>query len=108
MNITDIINFTQTENEKIDNIKNCTSLFNTASDYIGKIINKEDVYENISIFFDRENKKRFYYIEGNSQAEETKLKLLNKIKKVNILFIDGDHNYDSVIKDFEMYSDLVS
>ena len=47
MNITDIINFTQTENEKIDNIKNCTFLFNTASDYVGKIINKEDVYENI-------------------------------------------------------------
>ena len=75
---------------------------------IGTPVKQEDVYENISIFFDRENKKRFYYIEGNSQAEETKLKLLNKIKKVNILFIDGDHNYDSVIKDFEMYSGLVS
>lgn len=75
---------------------------------IGTPVKQEDVYKNISIFFDRENKKRFYYIEGNSQAEETKLKLLNKIKKVNILFIDGDHNYDSVIKDFEMYSGLVS
>jgi len=75
---------------------------------IGIPVKQEDVCKNISIFFDCENKKRFYYIEGNSQAEETKLKLLNKIKKVNILFIDGDHSYDSVIKDFEMYSGLVS
>lgn len=81
---------------------------NVISIDIGTPVKQEDVYKNISIFFDCTDKKRFYYIEGSSHLEETKLKLLNKIKEIDIIFIDGDHSYDSVIKDFEMYSDLVS
>ena len=84
------------------------SKVNVISIDIGNPIKQEDVHKNISIFFDCDNKKRFDYIEGSSHAEETKIKLLNKIKEIDILFIDGDHSYDSVIKDFEMYSDLVS
>jgi predicted O-methyltransferase YrrM len=80
---------------------------NVVSIDIGNPVKQEDVHENISIFFDCTD-KRFCYIEGSSHLEETKLKLLNKIKEIDILFIDGDHSYDSVIKDFEMYSVLVS
>jgi len=81
---------------------------NVVSIDIADPIKQEDVHNNISIFFDYDNKKRFDYIEGSSHAKETKIKLLNKIKEIDILFIDGDHSYDSVAKDFDMYSDLVS
>jgi predicted O-methyltransferase YrrM len=81
---------------------------NVISIDIGDPIRQEDVHNNISIFFDCNNKKRFDYIEGSSHAKETKIELLNKIKEIDILFIDGDHSYNSAIKDFEIYSCLVN
>ncbi len=48
------------------------------------------------------------------RADSHKLNTLNKVKKilnnrtVDLLFIDGDHTYDGVKKDFEMYSPLVN
>ncbi len=48
-------------------------------------------------------------IYGNSHAPETVDKLLAAIdnRKIDFLFIDGDHRYPAVKKDYETYSPLV-
>lgn len=53
--------------------------------------------------------QKIILIRGNSHNEITLEKvrnILNK-KKIDLLFIDGDHTYKGVKKDFEMYSKLV-
>jgi hypothetical protein len=47
------------------------------------------------------------YIKGSSHDLETFNKLREFVDEIDILFIDGDHSYDGVILDFEMYSKLV-
>lgn len=54
-------------------------------------------------------KTNFNYISGNSHKQET-IDNVRKIlgdNKLDLLFIDGDHSYDGVKMDFEMYSTLV-
>ena len=49
----------------------------------------------------------YQYIQGNSHLNETLEKLKNIVTNIDVLFIDGDHTYGGVKKDFEMYSPLV-
>lgn len=54
----------------------------------------------------------FVLIEGDSHSEETISLVTKKIKEssnsLDILFIDGDHDYNGVIEDFLNYSKIVS
>jgi glycosyltransferase involved in cell wall biosynthesis/23S rRNA U2552 (ribose-2'-O)-methylase RlmE/FtsJ len=49
-----------------------------------------------------------HLIRGDSHSERTKMRLLEILdgRKIDFLFIDGDHTYDGVRQDWEMYGDL--
>lgn len=51
----------------------------------------------------------FNYVSGSSHELLTleKVKLILGEEKLDVLFIDGDHSYNGVKLDYEMYSDLV-
>lgn len=49
----------------------------------------------------------FHSIIGDSHQEDTKTQLLNYVDEIDFLFIDGDHTYEGVMQDFEMYGPLV-
>ena len=58
--------------------------------------------------FCRQNQQLFF-IKGNSQQSQTVEKLQAILKRdfIDFLFIDGDHSFDGVKRDFELYSPLV-
>jgi predicted O-methyltransferase YrrM len=72
---------------------------------LGTPISPEIPKNNFTKFNIHENK--YEYIQGNSHLSETLEKLKKLITDIDILFIDGDHTYSGVKKDFEMYSPLV-
>lgn len=50
------------------------------------------------------------FIHGDSKKQETldELKIWLNGRKIDLLFIDGDHSYDGVKKDYELYSPLAN
>jgi predicted O-methyltransferase YrrM len=74
---------------------------------IGYPIKKDVVINNVKKFNTFNN---FTYIQGNSQHKKTidKLKMSLHNNKIDILFIDGGHNYNDVIDDFSLYENLVT
>jgi len=82
---------------------------------LGEPMPKAIVFENVINY--KNNNNYYKYIQGNSQIIETKNQVIEALSnsrvlgysnKIDLLFIDGDHSYDGVIADFNMYSDLVS
>ena len=72
---------------------------------LGNPINPEIVKQNINKLNKHNN--NYFYIKGSSHDLETLNTLIKYIDEIDVLFIDGDHSYDGVILDFEMYSKLV-
>jgi predicted O-methyltransferase YrrM len=54
-----------------------------------------------------EQKLSLLSVNSHEHASLQKMKALLNGQKLDFLFIDGDHSYDGVKKDFEMYSALV-
>jgi predicted O-methyltransferase YrrM len=78
---------------------------NVISIDLGNPIDISIVKSNVNKLNTHNNSYR--YIEGNSHNVEIFNELKKYIDGIDILFIDGDHSYDGVMNDFELYSQLV-
>lgn len=59
--------------------------------------------------FNTNKETKISLIKANSQSQSTRDKLLELLddQEIDFLFIDADHQYDGVKKDFELYEPLV-
>jgi cephalosporin hydroxylase len=83
---------------------------NVISIDIANPIPKDNVIYNI--YNNTNTTNKYKYIKGSSQEFTTKAEVMEYLlqqenKKVKLLFIDGDHFFQPVINDFNMYKDLV-
>ena len=78
---------------------------NVISIDLGEPINPDIVKQNVNNLNTLGN--QYSYIQANSQKKETVEQLKNLIDGIDILFIDGDHSYNGVINDFNLYSKMV-
>jgi predicted O-methyltransferase YrrM len=72
---------------------------------LGMPIHKSIPINNVTKF--KHNDCVYDYIEGDSADSITIQKLKQLTTNIDILFIDGSHQYDWVIKDFNNYKDFV-
>ena len=70
----------------------------------GYIFTRKKLYNEFAI-----NNQRIHLIRNNSHKLETKEKIMEILagNKLDFLFIDADHTYKGVKRDFELYSPLV-
>ena len=69
----------------------------------------QTIEERILFKYIKKEKQKIFLIQGDSHSIETlrKIEGILRDNKVDFLFIDADHSYEGVKKDFEMYSPLV-
>lgn len=73
---------------------------------IGHPIDKTIPISNVNKF--KHSKCEYEYIMGSSMDKDIINYVTHNVKKIDVLFIDGDHSKNAVIEDFKNYSDLVS
>ena len=72
---------------------------------LGKPVPMETAVKNVTTLNKHNN---FYkYIKGSSHDKETLKSLIDETNQIDILFIDGDHDLESVKKDFDIYEKFV-
>jgi predicted O-methyltransferase YrrM len=72
---------------------------------IGTFVDPNIVKRNVANY--KKDHNTWEFIHGSSHDPKTLEIVKNQISEIDLLFIDGDHSYEAVIKDFELYKDLV-
>jgi cephalosporin hydroxylase len=74
-----------------------------------RVEKQEFNYKNVWPKWAKEKKCKLYLLPCSSHDSETvfKVKEILKDKKIDFLFIDGDHRYQAIKEDYNLYSPLV-